>query len=251
MKNGFDERFMPDNSDFDFIHNEHAVRYALAGDQAKNKIVLDIACGEGYGSFALAKAGAKKVIGVDIDASAIAAARAKYQLDNLEFINSSAENLSEVADNSIDLIVSFETIEHVPDYESYLKSLQRVLKDDGQALISTPNLEVFGNQNPFHVKEFTYAEFEAVLQKYFSSVKIYEQVNGLASVIKGAGESGDIVVTGSIKPHYFIAACSKDKARLAIDKKYVSVNPVAYERRENNPAWKLINKVYKIVRKFV
>src|SRR5437879_3140866 len=95
---------------------EHIYRYAFASRFVKGKRVLDIACGEGYGAAALQKAGAAHVIGVDISESVCLHARTKYGLDARP---GTAEQIP-VADESVDVIVSFETIEHVPDTAHFL-----------------------------------------------------------------------------------------------------------------------------------
>src|SRR5207249_9324746 len=103
------------------------------------KRVLDIACGEGYGSAALARAGAASVVGVDISAEACEHARRKYGVDARV---GRADRIPLPA-GSIDVIVSFETIEHVERPESFLNECVRVLAPGGALILSTPNREAF------------------------------------------------------------------------------------------------------------
>jgi len=248
----YDERLSPEMAEDQVIYNEHQVRYELAvaliQDLDSEAVVIDCACGEGYGVKHLAETG-RKIIGIDISEEVIKTASVKYQADNLSFQVDSAEKLATVKDSTVDVVISFETIEHLPNYEAYLANVGRVLKTTGYAVISTPNKAVFGAKNPFHVREFNKQEFVEVLGKYFKQVKVYEQFNGLASWIAGEGE-GKAIVSSPSKPYYFLAVVSQSELP-KMPGTVMSGNGLAYERRENNPAWKLINKVYSIVRKFV
>jgi len=148
----FQERFIFDGQDRgDVIANEHLVRYQFASKFVRNKKVLDIACGSGYGSAILAKAGAALVVGMDKDAEAVKIASAKDPLDNLIYKEGDATDI-EARDAEFDVVVSFETIEHLQEQDKYAMELSRVVSDDGLVLVSTPNKQVFGGRNPFHVK---------------------------------------------------------------------------------------------------
>jgi ubiquinone/menaquinone biosynthesis C-methylase UbiE len=153
---------------------EHLHRYALAMEYVQDKIVLDIACGEGYGTNLLAQK-AKSVVGVDIDRSTINEAKDKYRKSNLSFLESSAT----LADHSIDVVVSFETLEHTSDHGQFLSEIKRVLKPGGLLIISTPDKKWYsdktGYSNPFHQKELYRNEFEALLKKQFTNVDVVSQ----------------------------------------------------------------------------
>lgn len=228
------------------LYDEHLVRYYFAAECVKNKKVLDVASGSGYGAALLSDAGAFSVIGVDIDQEAIEKAKKAYHRTNLQFKQSSATALP-LADKSIDIITSFETIEHINDYQSYLRELSRVLADDGLAFISTPNKAVYHEESPFHIKEFTKEEFIEALRKHFSFVQLFEQKNGLASVLTTEdAEEGTVIMNNqNIEALYFIAVCSKQE----IDQHFkttASVNTLALKNWENNPGWKLVNFIYKL-----
>lgn len=125
------ERFLPGINDIK-LEIEHYQRYLSVQRLVKDKIVLDAACGEGYGSDILAKY-AKKVIGIDLDNDTITRAKVKYKdRDNLIFIQGNIEKL-EIEDCSIDIVISFETIEHVSEdiQKNFLNEIDRVLKNDG------------------------------------------------------------------------------------------------------------------------
>lgn len=225
------------------LYDEHLIRYELVKGFVKDKIVLDIASGSGYGSAILAQAGARQVIGIDIDAEAVAQAEKDYGSERITFKTGKAEAI-ELVDQSIEVITSFETIEHIQDYEKYLKELARVLKTEGVAFISTPNRDVFGQKNPFHIKEFSREEFEMALKEHFSCVKILEQKNGLASVIKGTGTENIVLQDSQSQPLYFIAICSQSEISTPT-KTVTSINSMALKRWENNKGWRLLNWIYR------
>ncbi len=150
---------------------EHFTRYATAYLACQNKRVLDFSCGEGYGSYLLKKWGAARVVGIDISDAAIASASQKFSSDSVQFIQASAEEAVEKTNGErFDLIVSFETIEHVPNPTAMLQAIKSLLSDDGSVILSCPNDLAFpGIDNPFHLKKYTFQEFknlcESVLGK--------------------------------------------------------------------------------------
>ncbi len=157
------------------IHHLH--RYAIALDLVKNKVVLDIASGEGYGSNLLAT-NAKTVIGVDIHATVIEFAKSKYKKPNLEFKTGSADKMP-IENNSVDVVVSFETIEHHDKHEEMFEEIKRVLKPDGILIMSSPDKLNYRDipkfYNPFHIKELYREEFKQLVEKHFKNVTIYYQ----------------------------------------------------------------------------
>ncbi|RZL59690.1 MAG: class I SAM-dependent methyltransferase, partial [Pedobacter sp.] len=171
-----------------YIHNEtmveHLHRYAFALEFVNNKIVLDIASGEGYGSNILSK-NAKKVFGVDVDFPTIEAAKSKYKSSNLKFIQGSADKIP-LADNLVDVVVSFETIEHHDKHLEMIQEVKRVLKPDGMLIISSPDKRYYTDEpntkNPFHVKELYENEFKALINSYFNYT-LYLKQNFLISSI--------------------------------------------------------------------
>ena len=166
---------------------EHLHRYALAIELCRNKVVLDIASGEGYGSNLLADA-ALKVTGVDISAESVAHATEKYKKPNLEYKTGSVLEIP-LADGSVDVVVSFETLEHVTEHDKMLQEVVRVLRPDGLLIISTPEKSIYSRRdpdNPYHVKELTFNEFETLIAKHFSFQKTYLQRLCVGSVITPA-----------------------------------------------------------------
>jgi 2-polyprenyl-3-methyl-5-hydroxy-6-metoxy-1,4-benzoquinol methylase len=184
MGNGYDgtgytERMVPDEAHAR-VFWEHIARYRFAKDFVRDKRVLDIACGEGYGGAALAKAGAASVIGVDISPEICEHAHRKYGLD-ARVGNAQAIPMQ---DQSIDLVVSFETIEHVDAPAAFVDECARILVPEGTLIVSTPNRPVYsgdGRQNPYHRVEFDADEFIQLLHTRFRSVRLYAQFNQSAA----------------------------------------------------------------------
>lgn len=164
-----------ENSD---IYKEHIERYkfALKFIQKNNK-VLDTACGDGYGTKLLAETEADEVWGADINQQAIETAKNKYSAENLHFRIVDGVDMP-FEDNYFDVVISFETIEHIKDYQSFIKEIKRVLKPSGKLIISTPDRKItkkLGIDNPFHVREFTKKEMADLMQTHFKQVEFYGQ----------------------------------------------------------------------------
>jgi ubiquinone/menaquinone biosynthesis C-methylase UbiE len=170
------ERFTPECNGA--IWYEHWHRYCAVLPAAESRRVLDAACGEGYGSMLLAGVAAS-VVGIDIDPVAIGHAAARYaHRANLGFIHGSCAAVP-LSDASIDLIVSFETIEHLCEQEAMLAEFRRVLAPDGALIISSPNKATYsqetGDANHFHVRELTREELAALLARAFPQQTWYGQ----------------------------------------------------------------------------
>lgn len=181
------ERFVPGIRDVQ-LEIEHYQRYESVQELVRHKTVLDAACGEGYGSNILAGT-AEKVIGLDISDEAVERAKIKYRdTANLSFVIGSIAKLP-LEDNSVDIIVSFETIEHVSEelQVGFLQEIERVLRKDGILVMSTPNKEIYSDlysyKNEFHIKEFYKDEFTRFLGTKFENIKLYNQYFEIASFI--------------------------------------------------------------------
>jgi len=156
---------------------EHVHRYALARDMAVGQRVLDIACGEGYGSWLMSQV-AETVTGVDVAEEVVTYARHRYSQKNLKFLQGSCAEIP-LESASVDLVISFETIEHHDKHEQMLMEVKRVLRPEGILVISTPDRRVYTDelehQNPFHVKEYYAEEFIEVIRRHFSNAAFYGQ----------------------------------------------------------------------------
>jgi SAM-dependent methyltransferase len=173
------ERLLPDEQRGQLVYAEHVARYRLASQLASGRRILDAACGEGYGTAMMAAAGAARAVGVDIHGRTVAHAREKY---GGEFEEGDVCRLP-FEDASFDLVVSFETIEHVEDPGTMLAEFRRVLEPAGLLVVSTPNKDEYLIGTEFHVHEFTPAEFTQLLERQFPVVGLLYQQNWLLSAI--------------------------------------------------------------------
>jgi 2-polyprenyl-3-methyl-5-hydroxy-6-metoxy-1,4-benzoquinol methylase len=163
-------------------HIDHMVRYAFTSNFVKGKKVLDITCGSGYGSQFMALQGADKVVGVDCDANSIEQARKYYQHPNVSYIQSDAHNVSELEDASFDIIISFETIEHLQFPREFLLELRRLLKSDGQLIISCPNdYRSSPWISQYHIHKFRFTEFRDIILNIFGEASFLLQYNTITS----------------------------------------------------------------------
>jgi O-antigen biosynthesis protein len=215
MLESSDERF--DQSQYGRFRCEHLHRYRLALALAKDRDVLDIACGEGYGSAALAKT-ARSVVGVDIAPEVVAHAARTYPDPKLRFLEGACDALP-LPDTSIDLIVSFETIEHHERHEEMMTEFSRVLRHGGLVLLSSPNREVYSTDhiNPFHVRELSRTELEALLKRHFAHHRLVGQRSWLVSLTYGEPGEADLMVEGSLpEPEYLLALASNTPLEIEI-----------------------------------
>lgn len=170
------ERFVP--TELGELSLEHWHRYAWCRQAVRGLRVLDVACGEGYGSALLAQT-ALSVHGVDISADAVAHARTEYgHLGNAAFEQASATELP-FPDAHFDAVISFETLEHLHEQEQMLAQIRRVLKPGGFFIVSSPNKEVYSDRrnfvNEFHVKELYFSELGELLDRHFGAVRYFGQ----------------------------------------------------------------------------
>jgi ubiquinone/menaquinone biosynthesis C-methylase UbiE len=230
------ERFVPGTRGEIWI--EHWHRYHFASRWVKGAKVLDLACGEGYGSALLARH-ADSVTGIDVSRQAIDHAQRAYgKLRNARFALGSATAIP-APDASFDVAISFETLEHIHEQEEFLAELQRVLKPDGVLIISCPNKAEYtdkrGTQNEFHVKELYRPELDAVVRKRFPHATWYGQKPSFFSVIapEGVAATGELIeVTEKTPDHgtaqmaaplYYILVASRERAAVEAVQPVVSV----------------------------
>lgn len=148
----------------------HLRRYETAASYVQGKRVLDIACGTGYGSQMLRLAGAIAVVGVDICPETIQYARNHYQENNVEFV--CADALTFEWPQQFDVIVSFETIEHLPHPAKFLNRLRSLIIPGGDLLLSAPLGET-RHIDPYHLHAFSQEDIFTLLENANFSVDRY------------------------------------------------------------------------------
>jgi ubiquinone/menaquinone biosynthesis C-methylase UbiE len=164
---------------------EHLHRYAFAKEFVKNKIVVDIASGEGYGAHILST-DASQVTGIDVSSEAIKHANNKYKKNNLIYIQGAADTIP-LENDSVDIVTSFETLEHHDKHEEMIQEIIRILKADGILILSTPDklnyTDIPQNINKFHVKELYEQEFIDLIQGHFEHTHFLKQKMSFSSFI--------------------------------------------------------------------
>ena len=167
------ERTLPDVPEENYWYRRHLVVYEWIAERVQGLRVVDMACGEGYGSDVLAR-GAATVVGVDANPEAHEHARLRYRRPNLRFERDLVESFSEPCD----AVVFLQTIEHVQDPGAILEHFKAMLGPGGVAYVSTPNLLTLAppgaekSDNPWHVKEYRAEEFRELCEAHFERVEL-------------------------------------------------------------------------------
>ena len=201
------------------IQHEHYHRYLLAAQFCAGRDVLDIACGEGYGSAMLGSVAAS-VTGVDIDPAAVAYALTTYVAEHVTFAQGSATRIP-LANASVDVVVSFETLEHFAEHDDFMKEVQRVLRPGGLLIISSPNAPVYtGIDGHVNVRELDETEFRDLLGRYFAHTQLLSQRAVCGSLLLSESAAEGMVgfetadghtfqvSSGLPSTHYFLALAS-------------------------------------------
>jgi SAM-dependent methyltransferase len=165
------ERTLPDVPEENYWFQRHLVVYRWIAERARGRRVVDLACGEGYGSAELARTAAS-VVGVDANPEAFEHAQAKYKQVTFE------RNMVELWDGDVDCVVFLQTIEHVPDPDGVLEHIRELIGPDGVAFVSTPNVLTLAPKgedrsgNPWHVREYRPEEYRELCSRHFSRVDL-------------------------------------------------------------------------------
>ncbi len=167
-------------------HGDHVARYLFAIKFVQGMRVLDAGTGPGYGAMLLADSGASEVIAVDIDHDTIRDAQQKFGASKIVFQIDNCETLLSVKEQ-VDVICSFENIEHLQEPHRFLARACELLKPDGVLLCSSPDLdgpyekhENGRTKNDYHVNEWQRNEFHELLSKYFHEVELLTQIESLS-----------------------------------------------------------------------
>jgi SAM-dependent methyltransferase len=170
------ERTLPDVPEENYWFRRHLAVYEWIGARVLGARVVDMACGEGYGSEVLSRTAAS-VLGVDANPEAFDHARLRYGRENLRFERGMVEVHG--APGGFDAVVFLQTIEHVQDPEGVLRHFRDLLAPRGTAYISTPNLLTLApagaekSSNPWHIKEYRAEEFRALCRSVFAEVEVH------------------------------------------------------------------------------
>jgi 2-polyprenyl-3-methyl-5-hydroxy-6-metoxy-1,4-benzoquinol methylase len=165
------ERTLPDVPEENYWFQRHLVVYRWIAGRVQSRRVVDLACGEGYGSAELARTAAS-VVGVDANPEAFEHARAKYPGVAFE------RNMVELWEGDVDCAVFLQTIEHVPDPDLVLRRIRELIGPGGVAYVSTPNVLTLAPKgsersgNPWHVREYRPEEYRALCARHFGHVEL-------------------------------------------------------------------------------
>jgi 2-polyprenyl-3-methyl-5-hydroxy-6-metoxy-1,4-benzoquinol methylase len=168
------ERTLPDVPEENYWFRRHQAVYEWIAERVVGECVIDMACGEGYGSDVLA-ASAASVVGVDANPEAHEHARLRYRRANLRFERDLVESFAEQAD----AVVFLQTIEHLQDPDVVLEHYRSLVGQRGTVYVSTPNVLTLApkgaerSDNPWHVHEYRAAEFEQLCRRHFGSVALF------------------------------------------------------------------------------
>jgi 2-polyprenyl-3-methyl-5-hydroxy-6-metoxy-1,4-benzoquinol methylase len=169
------ERTLPDVPEENYWYRRHLAVYEWIGARVAGRRVLDMACGEGYGSEVLSRS-ASSVVGVDANPEAYEHARLRYVRQNLRFERAMVETYG--SPGEFDAVVFLQTIEHVQDPVAVLAHFRALLAPGGIAYVSTPNLLTLAppgavkSDNPWHVKEYRADEFRTLCSGVFAEVEL-------------------------------------------------------------------------------
>ena len=167
------ERTLPDVPEENYWFRRHLVVYEWIAARAHGRRVVDLACGEGYGSDVLARTAAS-VVGVDANPDAFEHAQLKYSRPGLAF----ERDMIETWTGDVDCVVFLQTIEHVQDPDAVLARLRELIGPDGVAYVSTPNVLTLAPEgeersgNPWHVREYRPEEYRALCERHFARVDL-------------------------------------------------------------------------------
>ena len=179
------------------VEVEHLHRYFLARELCRGKDVLDVASGEGYGAALLAQV-ARSVVGVELVPEVVCHATKSYPAPNLWFLAGDARDLPFTA-GAVDVVVSFETIEHMVEQDRFLAEVRRVLRPGGLLIVSTPDRDTYSPSdapaNPYHRRELSKAEFIDLLRGSFDHVACLNQRPMMGSAMLLEGEASGSAYT--------------------------------------------------------
>jgi len=216
------ERTLPDVPEENYWYRRHLAVYEWIAARVHGRRVVDLACGEGYGSAVLARTAAS-VVGVDANPDAFEHARLKYTSAGVAFERDMIETWS----GDVDCVVFLQTIEHVQDPDAVLARLRDLVGGDGVVYVSTPNVLTLAPEgaersgNPWHVREYRPVEYRTLCARHFGRVDLLglfhaRKLRAHQLAIRHAGWDAIHACLGVTKPFYdrFTPAISERDFRL-------------------------------------
>jgi len=215
------ERLVPGKLGLELLELEHRARYEFVARFVKGKRVLDLGCGTGYGTGILGET-ASAVLGADISEEAVEYASGIFAREAVVFAaldvcgESFADDVKRIDPEPFDVVVAFEFIEHVEAPVQVLEHVRALIAPGGMFLVSTPNIsrhqKIVEKDNPFHVIEYDFEQFDSLLRSRFENVEIFGQMNHLASSLN-YNRDGTLLAHGwrseeRGEAKYYIGICS-------------------------------------------
>ena len=219
------ERTLPDVPEENYWFQRHLAVYEWIAERAHGRRIVDLACGEGYGSAVLGRTAAS-VVGVDANPEAFEHARLKYTGGTVRF----ERDMVETWTGDVDCVVFLQTIEHVQDPGAVLDRLRELVGPGGVAYVSTPNVLTLApagaerSGNPWHVREYRPEEYRELCERHFAHVELVglfhaRRLRAHQWAIEHAGWDAVHARLGITKPFYdrFTPAISVRDFRLRRD----------------------------------
>ena len=219
------ERTLPDVPEENYWFQRHLAVYEWIAERAHGRRIVDLACGEGYGSAVLGRTAAS-VVGVDANPEAFEHARLKYTGGTVRF----ERDMVETWTGDVDCVVFLQTIEHVQDPGAVLDRLRELVGPGGVAYVSTPNVLTLApagaerSGNPWHVREYRPEEYRELCERHFAHVELLglfhaRRLRAHQWAIEHAGWDAVHARLGITKPFYdrFTPAISVRDFRLRRD----------------------------------
>ncbi len=182
------ERILPtEDGEISFVFSRHKFAYKSIQKYVKDKTVIDIGCGTGYGSYILAEQ-AKTVLGIDNNIEAITYCKHQFSASNIDYIQMDGSSLK--LNQQFDIAVTFQAIEHFVDLDGFIDQLKHVVKPNGTIYISTPNVrksQKETSKNPYHFNDMNYTQFKRLISGKFTNFELmgvaYASKNKFRSIL--------------------------------------------------------------------
>jgi 2-polyprenyl-3-methyl-5-hydroxy-6-metoxy-1,4-benzoquinol methylase len=200
--------YLKDNRGYDYSNSFSMIDYM------NGKSVAEVGCGHGFMSIALSSY-VEQLVGFDVDSNAINTAvylKAKYSIKNLNFFVFDGYNTNK-PENSYDVVLSADVLEHVPEPVKYINECYRILKDDGVLILTTPNgliakknERIIKRHSPFHISEYYPIELENMLMaNKFKIISTYSKLDVVTNGYRISKITELIYKAFSLKPIEFIS----------------------------------------------